>query len=107
KTDAEAQELIAAAQALQEAGAFAIVLEVIVPELAKKITDLLDVPTIGIGSGPDCAGQELVINDLIGLGTRPPPSFAKPRADVATMVRDAVTAYIDDVKAPAKETGLV
>jgi len=104
KTDAEAQVLIAAAQSLQEAGAFALVLEVIVPELAARITELLDIPTIGIGSGPDCAGQVLVINDLIGLGIRPPPAFAKPRADVAAIVRGVAAAYIEDVKAAAKET---
>jgi 3-methyl-2-oxobutanoate hydroxymethyltransferase len=107
KTDAEARRLIEAAQALQEAGAFAIVLEMVVPELAAQITNLLDIPTIGIGSGPDCAGQVLVINDLIGLGTQPPPSFARPRADVATIVREAVTAYIADVKGPTEEPPLV
>lgn len=107
KTDAEAQELIAAAQALQEAGAFAIVLEVIVPELAARITELLEIPTIGIGSGPDCAGQVLVINDLIGLGVRPPPAFAKPKADVATVIRDAAVAYIADIKSATKETTIV
>jgi 3-methyl-2-oxobutanoate hydroxymethyltransferase len=107
KTDAEAGELIAAARALQDAGAFAVVLEMIVTELAAQITQLLDIPTIGIGSGPDCAGQVLVINDLIGLGIRPPPSFAKPRADVAAIVREAATAYVADVKGPAKESPIV
>lgn len=100
KTEDAAQELIAAAKALQDAGAFAIVLEMVVPELAAEITTLLDMPTIGIGSGPDCAGQVLVINDLIGLGLAPPPSFAKPKADVATIVRDAAAAYIAEVKGP-------
>ncbi|HWU16767.1 MAG TPA: 3-methyl-2-oxobutanoate hydroxymethyltransferase [Devosia sp.] len=100
----QARDLIAAARALQEAGAFAIVLEFLVPDLAAKITAQLDIPTIGIGSGPDCAGQVLVINDLIGLGIQPPPSFARPRADVATIVREAAAAYIAEVKAPAKET---
>lgn len=107
KTDAEARILIEAAQALQAAGAFAIVLEMVVPELATEITGLLDIPTIGIGSGPGCAGQVLVINDLIGLGIQPAPSFAKPKADVAAIVRDAVTAYIADVKSPSEEPPLV
>ena len=104
KDEDQARTLIAAAKALQEAGAFAIVLEFLVPELAAKITEQLDIPTIGIGSGPDCAGQVLVINDLIGLGIQPPPSFARPKADVATIVREAAAAYIAEVKAPAKET---
>ena len=98
KTEAEAATLLADALALQAAGAFAIVLEVVVPEVAKHITEQLDIPTIGIGSGDDCAGQVLVINDLIGLGVNPPPSFAKPKADVAAIVREAAAAYIFDVK---------
>lgn len=98
KTEAEAEALLADARALQAAGAFAIVLEVVVPEVALRITQLLDIPTIGIGSGDDCAGQVLVINDLIGLNVTPLPSFAKPKADVAAIVRDAAAAYISDVK---------
>ncbi|MDB5527112.1 MAG: 3-methyl-2-oxobutanoate hydroxymethyltransferase [Devosia sp.] len=94
-----AQELIAAARELQDAGAFAIVLEFIVPEVAAEITQLLDIPTIGIGSGPDCAGQVLVINDLIGLNVRPAPGFTKPKADVAGIIRKAVGEYVAEVKA--------
>lgn len=100
KQEEEARELIASAKALQAAGAFAIVLEFLVPELAAEITQLLDIPTIGIGSGADCAGQVLVINDLIGLSVTPPPGFAKPKADVAAIVRAAATAYIAEVKTP-------
>lgn len=99
KSEDAAQALIDAAKALEAAGAFAIVLEMVVPELAADITAMLEIPTIGIGSGPDCAGQVLVLNDLIGLGLKPPPSFAKPKADVATIVRDAASAYIAEVKA--------
>jgi 3-methyl-2-oxobutanoate hydroxymethyltransferase len=102
KGPAAAEELIEAAQALQQAGAFAIVLEFVVPELADKITQLLDIPTIGIGSGPDCAGQVLVINDLIGLNIQPVPSFAKPKADVAAIIRQAVGDYVAEVKAHSK-----
>ena len=94
-----AQELIAAARELQKAGAFAIVLEFIVPEVAAEITRILDIPTIGIGSGPDCAGQVLVINDLIGLNVRPVPGFAKPKADIASVIRQAVGDYVAEVKA--------
>lgn len=103
KTDDAARALSDAAKALEAAGAFAIVLEMVVPELAADITATLEIPTIGIGSGPDCAGQVLVVNDLIGLGLSPPPSFARPKADVATIVREAASAYIAEVKATAGE----
>jgi 3-methyl-2-oxobutanoate hydroxymethyltransferase len=95
-----AQKLIDAARMLQDAGAFAIVLECLVPELAEEITQLLEIPTIGIGSGTGCSGQVLVINDLIGLNTQRAPSFAKPRADVAAVIRKAVGEYVAEVKAP-------
>lgn len=101
-----AQELIAAARELQKAGAFAIVLEFIVPEVAAEITQMLDIPTIGIGSGPDCAGQVLVINDLIGLNVGPVPGFAKPKADVAGIIRHAVAEYVAEVKAHPKEPSI-
>lgn len=105
-----AQELTAAARQLQQAGAFAIVLEFIVPEVAAEITRTLDIPTIGIGSGPDCAGQVLVVNDLIGLNVRPVPGFAKPKADVASIIRKAVGDYVAEVKnhptAKAKEPAI-
>ena len=99
KTAARAEELVEAAQKLQDAGAFAIVLEFVVPELAEKITQLLQIPTIGIGSGAQCSGQVLVINDLIGLNVGPVPSFTKPKADVAGIIRQAVGEYIAEVKA--------
>ncbi|KKB13022.1 hypothetical protein VE25_04095 [Devosia geojensis] len=107
KTAPAAQKLIDAALALQDAGAFAIVLEMVVPELAGEITRLLDIPTIGIGSGPECSGQVLVVNDLIGLNVDRTPSFAKPKADVASVIRRAVGEYVAEVKAaePAKAKG--
>ena len=101
KAAESADRLAQEARALQEAGAFAIVLECVVPELARAITAELSIPTIGIGSGPECAGQVLVINDLIGLNTRPAPSFAKPRADAAGLVRTAVADYVAETKATA------
>lgn len=94
-----AKALIDSALALQDAGAFALVLEMLVPELAAEITALLDIPTIGIGSGQGCAGQVLVVNDLLGLNTRPAPSFAKPRADLAGIIGQAVRDYVAEVKA--------
>ena len=84
---------------MQQAGAFAIVLELIVPEVAAEITRLLDIPTIGIGSGADCGGQVLVINDLIGLNLQPVPSFALPKADVASIIRKAAGDYVAEIKA--------
>ncbi|WIY53137.1 3-methyl-2-oxobutanoate hydroxymethyltransferase [Devosia sp. YIM 151766] len=99
KDEASAARLRQEAKALEAAGAFAIVLECVTPALAAEITHALTIPTIGIGSGKDCAGQVLVINDLIGLNTSPPPSFAKPRADVAAIIRAAVGDYVAETKA--------
>lgn len=98
KDEASAERLRKEAKALEAAGAFAIVLECVTPALAAEITLALTIPTIGIGSGKDCAGQVLVINDLIGLNTSPPPSFAKPRADVASVIRVAVGEYVSETK---------
>lgn len=99
KDAASADRLRQDALALEAAGAFAIVLECVTPALAAEITHSLAIPTIGIGSGPDCAGQVLVINDLIGLSVDPPPSFARPRADVAGVIRAAVSGYVAETKA--------
>ena len=104
KSDESAGRLIHEARALEAAGAFAIVLECIVPEIADAITSELTIPTIGIGSGTGCAGQVLVINDLIGLNTRPAPSFARPRADVAGLVRAAVAGYVAETKGSTLQT---
>lgn len=100
KTEEEAGALLDAAISLQNAGAFAIVLECVMPELAAKITQRLEIPTIGIGSGPSCSGQVLVVNDLIGLSVKPAPSFAKPRARVAEIIAQAAQAFIEEVKVP-------
>jgi 3-methyl-2-oxobutanoate hydroxymethyltransferase len=104
KTDDAAARLLEDALALEAAGAFAIVLEMITPQVAADITDALQIPTIGIGSGDKCAGQVLVINDLIGLGVRPAPKFAKPRADVASIIRAAAEGYVHDLKRPGSES---
>lgn len=102
KTVDEVAALKDAAFALQEAGAFAIVLECLMPEVAAEITALLSIPTIGIGSGNRCSGQVLVINDLIGLGVRPAPKFARPRANVAEVIREAVRGYVAEVKSESE-----
>ena len=101
KTDSDAQRLLDAALSLEAAGAFSIVLECVMPEVAHEISRKLTIPTIGIGSGEACDGLVLVINDLIGLGVRPAPSFARPRADVASIIRRAVREYISEINGHA------
>jgi 3-methyl-2-oxobutanoate hydroxymethyltransferase len=93
----DGERLLHDAKALEAAGAFSIVLEGIPAPLAAKITASLRVPTIGIGAGPDCDGQVLVINDLLGLGAGTYPKFVKPYADLRAEITRAVTAFRDDV----------
>ena len=93
----DADALVADALALQDAGAFAIVLESIPEEVAKATTASLDIPTIGIGAGPYCDGQVLVSHDMLGLFDRFVPSFVKQYATMAETVRAATRAYVDDV----------
>jgi 3-methyl-2-oxobutanoate hydroxymethyltransferase len=93
KKDAEHQALIQDAQALADAGAFAIVLELVTPPVAKEISQRIAVPTIGIGSGPDCDGQILVTPDLIGTFPWFTPRFVKPRANCAAEIKAAVAAW--------------
>ena len=85
------------ALALQGAGAFAVVLEAIPSDLAARVTAALDVPTIGIGAGPDCDGQVLVSSDLLGLHDKVPP-FAKKYADLAGIIVAAARAFVEDVR---------
>jgi 3-methyl-2-oxobutanoate hydroxymethyltransferase len=94
----EAEALIEDAAALERAGAFAIVLEAIPPELACRVTQSLGVPTIGIGAGPDCDGQVLVSHDMLGLFDRFVPPFVKQYADLSAVVTGAVEAYVADVR---------
>jgi len=101
KTQDEQQQLLADAKALQKAGAFAIVLELVVPELARKISKSLAIPTIGIGSGEGCDGQILVTSDLIGSFPWFRPRFVQPRADVAADIKSAVTAWKKSVESDA------
>ena len=98
KSRDQARALIADAQAVQEAGAFAMVLELLPEQLAAAITDRLRVPTIGIGAGAGCSGQVQVITDLIGLGDFV-PRHAKPYAHVREAILEAATAYAADVVA--------
>ena len=98
KNDAEHQKLLDDAKALAEAGAFAIVLELVTPPVANEITEAISIPTIGIGSGPDCDGQILVIHDLIGAFPWFTPRFVKPQADCAAEIKSAVSAWKSSLK---------
>ena len=101
RTEAEAQALIRDGLAVQEAGAFAVVLEIVAPATARQITQALRIPTIGIASGTDCDGQILVTYDLIGLFPWFQPKFVTPRAQVAGIIRDAVAGFIEQTTSGA------
>jgi 3-methyl-2-oxobutanoate hydroxymethyltransferase len=96
---ATAERLHRDAKALEEAGAFAVVLELVPAPLAAEITSALTIPTIGIGAGPSCAGQVLVLHDMLGLNDRFSAKFVKRYADLAEAVREAVRAYSGEVRA--------
>lgn len=98
KTLAAVDELRADALALQEAGCFAIVLEGMPRELGTILTAELDIPTIGIGAGPDCDGQILVFHDMLSLTFAPPAKFVRRYADVGGMIREAIGEYKRDVE---------
>jgi 3-methyl-2-oxobutanoate hydroxymethyltransferase len=93
KKDAEHQKLLDDAKALADAGAFAIVLELVTPPVAQEISKSVLVPTIGIGSGPDCDGQILVTHDLVGAFPWFTPRFVKPRVNCAAEIKSAVAAW--------------
>ncbi len=95
RTQPEAEALIADARAVEKAGAFSVVLEIVVPDIAKQITSAIGIPTIGIGSGEHCDGQILVTHDLIGLFPWFTPKFVSPEAHVAEEIRRAATAFIE------------
>ena len=104
KVQRDEQQLLADARAAQDAGAFAIVLECIPRELAKKITEQVAIPTIGIGAGADCDGQVLVLHDLLGITSGYMPRFVKAYADLKTEITSAVTQYRDEVRSGAFPT---
>ena len=91
-------KLLEDAAALADAGAFAIVLEIVAPPVAKELTEKLAIPTIGIGSGEDCDGQILVIHDLIGLFPWFTPRFVKPKANCSAEIKTAVAAWKDSLQ---------
>lgn len=98
KDEAEADQLLRDAKILEEAGVFSIVLEKIPAPLAKKVTESVSVPTIGIGAGPHCDGQVLVLHDMLGLNKDFSPRFLRRYADLHQSMTDAVQHYIKDVK---------
>lgn len=98
RTQAEAEALLRDGQAVEKAGVFSVVLEIVNPETARQITSALQIPTIGIGSGSHCDGQILVTHDLIGLFPWFTPKFVSPEARVADEIRKAVQIFIGRTK---------
>lgn len=95
---AEAEKLIADAKLLDELGCFAIVLEKIPAELARRVTEAVSVPTIGIGAGGATDGQILVMHDMLGINKGFSPRFLRRYADLSTVIDEAVSHYVSDVK---------
>jgi len=93
-----AEDVLADAVAVAEAGAFAVVLEMVPGDLAKRITHDIDIPTVGIGAGPDCDAQVLVWQDMAGLRPGPMPRFVKKFADLHTALSEAAKEYADEVR---------
>lgn len=98
KTPEDAARLLADAKEVQQAGAFATVLECMPDEVGKMISENIEIPTISIGAGPDCDGQVQVLNDLLGLYADFTPKHARQYAQIGQIMREAVTAYSNDVK---------
>jgi len=97
RSEAERERVLADALAVEEAGAFAVVVELVEPELAREITDKLTIPTIGIGSGTHCYGNILVTHDLVGAFPWFRPKFAVAKADVASAIRGAAEGFVKSV----------
>jgi len=98
KQEEQAERLLEDARAVEAAGAFALVLEGIPLGLARRITDELSIPTIGIGAGPACDGQVLVIHDILGLCEKYSPKFVKRYADLSPVITAATRQYVSEVK---------
>ena len=94
----DAQRLLADAHAVEEAGAFGVVLEMVPGDLATQVTAELEIPTVGIGAGPDCDAQVLVWQDMLGLRRGRMQRFVKQYANLAKIIGDAATAYVDEVR---------
>lgn len=107
RVERDRDRLLSDAEAVQQAGAFAVILECIPTAIAEEVTKHLDIPTIGIGAGPACDGQILVFHDLLGYSTQPRrPKHAKQYADLGQLIQAAIRQYIEEVQAgrfPAAE----
>jgi 3-methyl-2-oxobutanoate hydroxymethyltransferase len=101
KNEAAHEKILADARAVQDAGAFSVVLEAMPASLAKEIHELLHIPTIGIGAGPDCDGQVLVLHDILGLFDRFTPKFVKKYANLKDQAIKAVAKYKQEVESGA------
>jgi len=104
KTAAKARRLLEDAVALEDAGCFSLVLEAVPAPVAARIGERLTIPTIGIGSGPDCDGQVLVLHDVLGLYEGRSPRFARRYADLATEIRGALERFAGEVRSGAFPT---
>ena len=98
KDEAQARKIVEDAVALEAAGCWGVVLELVPAPLAKLITERIGIPTIGIGAGADCDGQVLVFHDMVGLFSGFTPTFVKRYTEAGTAIRDAVTRYADEVR---------
>lgn len=107
KTIEQARQMLTGAQALERAGVFSLVLEMVPVEIARLITTLIDIPTIGIGAGNVCDGQVLVVDDLLGRYGNLSPRFVRQYMDSTSLIREAVQAYAADIRSgefPNNET---
>jgi len=98
KDEANARRILEECEALERAGCWGIVLEMVPAPLARLATQRLSIPTIGIGAGPDCDGQVLVFHDLVGLFSGFTPSFVKRYAEAGAAIRDAIARYAAEVR---------
>lgn len=98
REEAEAAKLLSDAQMLEEIGCFGVVLEKIPAALTKQVSEKLHIPTIGIGAGPDADGQILVVHDMLGINNEFKPRFLRQYADLHSVMKQAITSYVDDVK---------
>ncbi|MDF7823943.1 3-methyl-2-oxobutanoate hydroxymethyltransferase [Pontiellaceae bacterium B12227] len=98
KSSEQARQLMDDAMAIEQAGAFAVVLECVPPELGEMISGALSIPTIGIGAGAGCDGQVLVFTDMLGISNKPVPKFVKKYAHLNGIIAEALTAYKSEVE---------
>jgi 3-methyl-2-oxobutanoate hydroxymethyltransferase len=101
KDEENARRIVEGAQALEQAGCWGVVLELVPAPLAKLITGKISIPTIGIGAGADCDGQVLVFHDLVGMFSGFTPTFVKRYTEAGTAIRDAVAQYAEEVRSGA------